>query len=78
MKQGTFHYALLQFFDFLTNHAVFRGILDVLEQSSPPELESAAKGIFVAAKSGDSESRTGFMEGYEFRHAAFSYFLIRE
>jgi hypothetical protein len=78
MKQGTFHYALLQFFDFLTSHTVFRGVLDVLERTSPPELESAAKGIFVAAKSGDSESRSGFMEGDEFRHAAFSYFLIRE
>lgn len=80
MKQGTFHYALLQFFDFLNGHPVFRGILDVLEQRYP-ELENTAKGVFLAAfdeYEAPSVDSGNYLEPYESRHAAFSYFLIRE
>jgi hypothetical protein len=77
MKQGTFHYALLQFFDFLNNHPVLRGIVDVLEKTYP-DLERTAAEVVEAGMGGPEGQIGNYLEPYERRHAAFSYFLIKE
>lgn len=79
MRQGTYHYALSQFFNFLSEHPVFGELLNVLQQTHP-DLEVAAKRVFSSAVNQiNMPTGKGFeLESSESAHMAFCYFLLEE